>query len=106
MRPLPHPPEAEEHPDSIEVLRGWIVNGEFSNPIPLSFGRRSARDPFSSRWHPAPILAPVWPQSRLIQCPIETPAVRLPRRTWRAPDHHPPKPCNLGTTPGDCRIDA
>jgi hypothetical protein len=39
MRPLPHPPEAEEHPDSIEVLRGWIVNGEFSNPIPLSFGR-------------------------------------------------------------------
>ncbi len=28
MRPLPHPPEAEEHPDSIEVLRGWIVKGE------------------------------------------------------------------------------
>src|SRR4029077_5018291 len=28
MRPLPHPPEAEEHPDSIEVLRGWIVKDE------------------------------------------------------------------------------
>src|SRR5713101_2634882 len=28
MRPLPHPPEAEEHADSIEVLRGWIVEGE------------------------------------------------------------------------------
>jgi hypothetical protein len=28
MRPLPHPPEAEEHADSIEVLRGWIVKGE------------------------------------------------------------------------------
>jgi hypothetical protein len=40
MRPLPHPPEAEEHADSIEVLRGWIVKGEFSNPIPLSFGRQ------------------------------------------------------------------
>ena len=28
MRPLPHPLEAEEHADSIEVLRGWIVKGE------------------------------------------------------------------------------
>ncbi len=28
MRPLPHPPEAEKHTDSIEVLRGWIVEGE------------------------------------------------------------------------------
>ena len=33
MRPLPHPPEAEEHADSIEVLRGWIVNGELQVSI-------------------------------------------------------------------------
>src|SRR6266851_3593165 len=32
---------------------------KLSNPIPLSFGRRSARDPFSSRWHPGPTLSPV-----------------------------------------------
>jgi hypothetical protein len=33
MRPLPHPPEAEEHPDSIEVLRGWIVKGKLQVSI-------------------------------------------------------------------------
>ena len=37
---------------------------KLSNPIPLSFGRRSARDPFSSRSHPGPTLGPVCPQSR------------------------------------------
>jgi hypothetical protein len=33
-----------------------VPANKFSNPIPLSFGRRSARDPFSSRWH----LGHVW----------------------------------------------
>ena len=28
MRPLPHPPEAEKDTDSLEMIRGWIVDGE------------------------------------------------------------------------------
>ena len=28
MRTLPHPPDAERDPDSLEMLRGWIVDGE------------------------------------------------------------------------------
>ena len=40
------------------------ADDELSNPIPLSFGRRSARDPFSSRSHPGPTLARVGPRSR------------------------------------------
>ena len=28
MRELPHPPEAESDEDSIEMIRGWIINGE------------------------------------------------------------------------------
>ena len=36
----------------------------FSNPIPTSFGRRSARDPSSSRSHPGPTLPPALPESR------------------------------------------
>ena len=28
MRPLPHPPDAEEDEDSLEMLRGWVVDGE------------------------------------------------------------------------------
>jgi len=28
MRPLPHPPDAERDPNSLEMLRGWIVDGE------------------------------------------------------------------------------
>ena len=28
MRPLPHPPDAEHDSDSLEMIRGWIVNGE------------------------------------------------------------------------------
>jgi hypothetical protein len=27
MRPLPHPPRAEFHDDSAEVLRAWIIAG-------------------------------------------------------------------------------
>ncbi len=27
MRPLPHPPDAEKDDDSIEMIRGWIVDG-------------------------------------------------------------------------------
>jgi hypothetical protein len=27
MRPLPHPPDAENDEDSLEMLRGWIVDG-------------------------------------------------------------------------------
>jgi hypothetical protein len=27
MRTLPHPPDAEKDDDSIEVIRGWIVDG-------------------------------------------------------------------------------
>src|SRR5437588_11318052 len=43
---------------------GRVLNSlTFSNPIPLSFGRRSAGDPFSPRWHPGPTRSPVWPQS-------------------------------------------
>jgi hypothetical protein len=28
MRTLPHPPEAETDKNSLEMIRGWIVNGE------------------------------------------------------------------------------
>lgn len=28
MRELPHPPEAEEDKDSLEMIRGWIINGD------------------------------------------------------------------------------
>lgn len=28
MRTLPHPPDAEQDPDSLEMLRGWIVDGD------------------------------------------------------------------------------
>ncbi|MBE0542894.1 MAG: DUF5076 domain-containing protein [Verrucomicrobia bacterium] len=28
MRALPHPPEAENDEDSLEMLRGWIVDGQ------------------------------------------------------------------------------
>jgi hypothetical protein len=28
MRPLPHPPDAENDEDSIEMIRGWVVDGE------------------------------------------------------------------------------
>ena len=28
MRPLPHPPDAELDKDSLEMLRGWVVDGE------------------------------------------------------------------------------
>lgn len=28
MRPLPHPPDAEADPDSLEMVRGWIVDGQ------------------------------------------------------------------------------
>jgi hypothetical protein len=28
MRPLPHPPDAEKNPDSLEMLRGWVVDGQ------------------------------------------------------------------------------
>ena len=27
MRPLPHPPDAEHDEDSLEMLRGWVVDG-------------------------------------------------------------------------------
>ena len=27
MRPLPYPPDAERDSDSIEMLRGWVVDG-------------------------------------------------------------------------------
>ena len=27
MRPLPHPPRAEFHGESVEVLRAWVING-------------------------------------------------------------------------------
>ena len=33
MRPLPHPPDAERDPDSLEMLRGWVVNGQFQISI-------------------------------------------------------------------------
>lgn len=33
MRPLPYPPGAEQDPDSIEVLRGWVVRGELEVAI-------------------------------------------------------------------------
>src|ERR1035438_6065335 len=29
MRPLPHPPDAEHDEDSLEMIRGWVVDGEF-----------------------------------------------------------------------------
>ena len=28
MRPLPHPPDAEKDADSLEMLRGWVIDGE------------------------------------------------------------------------------
>jgi hypothetical protein len=28
MRPLPHPPDAEKDENSLEMIRGWIVDGE------------------------------------------------------------------------------
>jgi hypothetical protein len=28
MRPLPHPPDAEQDKNSLEMIRGWIVEGE------------------------------------------------------------------------------
>jgi hypothetical protein len=28
MRPLPHPPDAEQDKDSIELIRGWVVHGQ------------------------------------------------------------------------------
>ncbi|GAC1376348.1 MAG: hypothetical protein NVS3B3_16310 [Aquirhabdus sp.] len=28
MRTLPHPPDAELDPDSLEMIRGWIIDGE------------------------------------------------------------------------------
>ena len=28
MRPLPHPPDAENDAESLEMIRGWIVDGE------------------------------------------------------------------------------
>ena len=28
MRPLPHPPDAESDKESLEMIRGWIVDGE------------------------------------------------------------------------------
>jgi hypothetical protein len=28
MRPLPHPPGAERDENSLEMLRGWVVDGE------------------------------------------------------------------------------
>jgi hypothetical protein len=28
MRPLPFPPDAEQDPNAIEMIRGWIVDGE------------------------------------------------------------------------------
>jgi hypothetical protein len=33
MRTLPHPPEAELDRDSLEMMRGWIVNGELQVSI-------------------------------------------------------------------------
>jgi len=28
MRPLPHPPDAEKDADSLEMLRGWVIDGQ------------------------------------------------------------------------------
>jgi hypothetical protein len=28
MRPLPHPPDAEQDEESLEMIRGWVVDGE------------------------------------------------------------------------------
>jgi hypothetical protein len=28
MRPLPHPPDAEEDQDSLEMIRGWVIDGK------------------------------------------------------------------------------
>jgi hypothetical protein len=28
MRPLPHPPDAEKDKDSLEMVRGWVVDGQ------------------------------------------------------------------------------
>jgi Domain of unknown function (DUF5076) len=47
MRPLPHPPDAEKDTDSLEMLRGWVVDGELQLAIatwvwqddPESWGR-------------------------------------------------------------------
>ena len=33
MRPLPHPPNAEQDEESLEVLRGWIVDCELEVAI-------------------------------------------------------------------------
>jgi len=28
MRPLPYPPDAKQDEDSLEMIRGWVVNGK------------------------------------------------------------------------------
>jgi hypothetical protein len=28
MRPLPYPPDAEQDDDALEMIRGWVVDGE------------------------------------------------------------------------------
>jgi hypothetical protein len=28
MRPLPIPPDAEKDPDALEMLRGWVIDGQ------------------------------------------------------------------------------
>ena len=33
MRPLTHPPNAEQDEDSLEVLRGWVIDGELEITI-------------------------------------------------------------------------
>ena len=33
MRPLPHPPDAENDQDSLEMIRGWVVDGELQISI-------------------------------------------------------------------------
>ncbi len=48
----------------VALVSTWPADDEFSSLILLSFGRRSATDPFSSRSHPGPTLEPAWPRSR------------------------------------------
>ena len=35
MKPLPPPDDAQEHPEAIELIRGWIVGGDLQ--VSLAF---------------------------------------------------------------------
>ena len=44
MRPLPHPPDAEQDEDSLEMIRSWVVDGELQVSLGVETAMGSLHD--------------------------------------------------------------